>query len=88
MTEAEMLLVELGVAIDRAREKYHRERLGLVVEMGNELRKRREAAQMTLRELARQLEVSAPYLSDVEHGRRSLSSKLAEKADLILRGTR
>lgn len=42
--------------------------------LGQAIREAREK-QMTLRELARRLGVSAPYLSDVEHGRRSLSAE-------------
>jgi predicted transcriptional regulator len=85
MTEAEMRLVELGVAIERARKKYERERFELTVEFGTELRERREAKKMTLRALAEALDVTAPFLSDVEHGRRRLSIEHATKADEILR---
>lgn len=38
--------------------------------LGAELRRRREAVGMSLREVARQMEISAPYLSDMENGRR------------------
>lgn len=35
------------------------------------LRQTRIAARVTLREMARRMSFSAPYLSDVEHGRRT-----------------
>lgn len=40
---------------------------------GIELRNARGAAGMTLRQLGERVGLSAPFLSDVEHGRRSLS---------------
>ena len=45
--------------------------------VGDEIRKRREAAGMTLRSLARSIDVSPPFMSDVEHGRRT-TTKLTE----------
>lgn len=42
---------------------------------GAYIRQTRDAAKMTLRELARRLDVSAPFLSDVEHGRRMLGKQ-------------
>lgn len=41
--------------------------------LGDAIRERRAAARMTLRAVAKALGVSAPFLSDVEHGRRRLS---------------
>lgn len=43
------------------------------MEAGAALRRERKRKGLSLREAARQLEVSAPYLSDVELGRRWLS---------------
>ncbi len=43
---------------------------------GAEMRKFREAAGITARTVARRLEVSASYLSDLEHGRRRWTPKL------------
>ena len=40
------------------------------ITMGRKLRELREAAGISLRELAREAKVSAPFLSDVELGRR------------------
>jgi len=42
---------------------------------GAYIRNTRGAAKMSLRELARRLDVSAPFLSDVEHGRRFLGKQ-------------
>lgn len=45
--------------------------------VGDEIRIRREKAGMTLRALARAIDVSPPFMSDVEHGRRT-TTKLSE----------
>lgn len=42
------------------------------------VREARESKRVTLRQLAEMLGVSAPYLSDIEHGRRPVTEKLAE----------
>lgn len=47
---------------------------------GARIRSLREKAGMSLRELARQLDVSAPYVSDLELGRRSFSEELFARA--------
>lgn len=47
-------------------------------EIGGELRAMREAANVGLREAARRMKVSAPYVSDLEKGHRLWSSKLIE----------
>ena len=41
------------------------------LDLGQEIRRLRESKGITLRELARRVGVSAPFLSDLEHGRRS-----------------
>ena len=41
--------------------------------LGEAVRWSREQKRMTLRALARTMEISAPYLSDVEHNRRSMT---------------
>ena len=79
-----MALVKLGEAIEAARRKYQRERFDLMVKAGKELREKREAKKLTLRGMAKLLDVSAPFLHDVEHGRRHLSSDKADKAEQIL----
>lgn len=50
-----------------------------VLTLGEAIRYLRESRGMSLRELARHIGVSAPFLSDVEHNRRS-TDKLAEVA--------
>ena len=49
---------------------------------GEKLRELREDRRMTLRALARAADLSAPFLSDVEHGRRVPSP---EKIDVLAR---
>lgn len=49
---------------------------------GEKLRELREARRMTLRALATAADLSAPFLSDVEHGRRVPSP---EKIDVLAR---
>lgn len=44
----------------------------------NWLRERRRKAKVTLREVARRLEFSAPYISDIEHGRRRCTAKIQQ----------
>ncbi len=48
----------------------------LSVVNGAWLRLEREMAGLTLREMARRLEFSAPYICDVEHNRRACSPKI------------
>src|SRR5205085_4452783 len=50
--------------------------------LGDAVRRVREARQMTLRELATKIGVSAPFLSDVEHNRRR-TDKLGELAAVL-----
>ena len=45
--------------------------------------KRREAT-LSLREMSRRLKLSAPYVSDLELGRRNWSEKLEEKYQRVL----
>lgn len=52
---------------------------------GEFLKRKREEKQTSLRELARRLEVSAPFLSDVENNRRAplTEERLATLADVL-----
>lgn len=43
--------------------------------LGEQIRAGRDAKKMTLRALARAIGVSAPFMSDVEHGRRPLTEE-------------
>ncbi len=43
--------------------------------LGEFIREKREAAGLSLRELARRLEITAPFLSDIELGRRAPAEK-------------
>lgn len=55
------------------------------VTFGEYLKHKREERQMSLRELARKLELSAPFLSDVENNRRAplTEERLATLADVL-----
>lgn len=52
-------------------------------QVGAEIRKQRLARGMTLRFLASALEVSTPFLSDVERGRRGIRKHLPRIAQLF-----
>lgn len=52
-------------------------------QIGNAIRLARESAGMTLRALAAQLDLSAPFLSDVEHGRRNAVRWLPKIAAIV-----
>ncbi len=52
--------------------------------LGEQLRKAREDKRMTLRALARAMDVSAPFLSNVEHDRRSLTPERRTQAAAAL----
>lgn len=84
MTPIQKGLVFLARAMDEARRAETQERLKAMQDAGAALRIRREGKRMTLRALAEALDVSAPFLVDVEHGRRRLSEEHALKADDLL----
>ena len=46
--------------------------------LGAEMRRRREAKGFALREVARRLGISAPFLSDLELGRRNWTEELRD----------
>lgn len=48
-------------------------------EIGNALRENRKRKRISLREMAKRLGISAPYLSDIELGRRGISVSFYEK---------
>lgn len=77
-------LVTLANAMEQAKREEAAERAKAMMEAGTVLRTKREAAKMTLRAMAEALDVSPPFLSDVEHGRRRLSVEQAAKADAAL----
>jgi len=55
------------------------------INFGEYLKKKREEKQISLRELARRLKLSAPFLSDVENNRRAplTEERLATLADVL-----
>lgn len=52
--------------------------------LGAAIRWARQAPQVSLRALAEKLDVSAPYISDVEHDRRTMKRALVEKVADVL----
>lgn len=48
---------------------------------GSWLRRKRESAEVSLRQIARELKLSAVYLSDVERGKRHCTRKIARHYD-------
>jgi len=52
--------------------------------LGQKIRELREAKDLSLRELARKIEVSAAFLSDIELGRRYPSDKILDSISHIL----
>lgn len=52
--------------------------------MGGKIRDLREKAHISLRELARELDISAPFLSDIELGRRFPSEEVLAKLAMRL----
>lgn len=52
---------------------------------GQEMRKKRETAEKSLREVARRMDLSAAYVSDLELGRRAWSARLVKEYEAALR---
>lgn len=75
---------DLRAAIDREIEAEDFENLAkqarqdAISEVGKALRAVREYRGISLRECARQAKISAPFLSDIERGRRSMSDGTCE----------
>lgn len=68
-------LEKVGWSVDSAMEDYEKAK----AEVGKKIRGARQAKGFTLRELARKLELSAAFVSDVELGRRYPSQKTLDK---------
>lgn len=74
----------LRSAIDREVEAEEEEirvkqkRWDSIAEVGKAIKALREHKSLSLRECARQAKISAPYLSDIEKGRRSMSDGTCE----------
>lgn len=54
------------------------------VYQGHAARERRETAGLKLRQVARQLRVSAPFISDLENGRRLWTGPVAQRYQRFL----
>jgi transcriptional regulator with XRE-family HTH domain len=55
------------------------------VATGEQVRAARKAAGISLREMARRIEFSAPYLSDLENGRRNWNSEMLARYEQQIR---
>lgn len=53
--------------------------------LGQRIKERREELDLSLREFAKQLECSPPFVSDVEHGRRFPSEPMLEQMARLLK---
>lgn len=51
--------------------------------LGEEIRRLRIVKQITMRQFAKMIGVSVPFMSDVEHGRRSIRKRLLEVARIL-----
>jgi predicted transcriptional regulator len=73
------MIIELEHCIEQVKEKiaYEQERFS------KEMRVKREGLGHGLREWARMLNISAPYLSDIEKGRRNAPLHLRKKMEAI-----
>lgn len=65
---------------DALKTKWWNSHLELMRASGQEMRNQREQRNLSLRELARRLKITAPFLSDMELGRRFYSIEWVKKA--------
>lgn len=77
MTRQNEIMTKFEIAVESAKDAQRRGDLAY----GQWLRKRRREMCIPLRELARKLEVSAAFLSDVEFGKRHASMEMRVKLD-------
>lgn len=73
------------VQLEKERDYMKRREARLRVTMGQEMRKAREAAGLSLRETARRLSITAPFLSDMERGRRNATVKWVQKMSKLIK---
>lgn len=53
-------------------------------EMGQIIREKRQDKKVSLRDMAQAIRISAPFLSDIELGRRSPSKEVQDRIELFL----
>ena len=73
-------MVRLLGETDRITAEWRKKHDALLREVGQAMRDERERRRISLRELARRLDVSAPFLSDMERGNRKYSIEWCKKA--------
>lgn len=70
--------------LEKEQEQMDQQRRSVWREAGKRMREARETAQLSVRETAKRLGISAPYLSDMELGRRQPSIKWLEKLQQVI----
>src|SRR5512135_1518409 len=66
-------------------EQFRKERICTMVQVGAHMYLMRRDAGLSLRETARRLKISAPYLSDMEQGKRGQTIEWLKKLDAALK---
>lgn len=73
-------VISLMAGDDRETDRWRKLHQAMCSEAGSIMRRERMSAKLSLRELARRMKISAPYLSDMEHGKRRYSIEMAKRA--------
>ena len=87
MKDLDKIIKQLAT-LQRAENQAQRLRVSTLIDVGQSMRKHREHAKVSLRELARRLGCSAPFLSDMELGRRKYSIEWCRKTFALLNAKR
>ena len=77
-------LVRLLGESNRMTEAWRQQRDAILIEVGRVMRNERHGRKVSLRELARRLNVSAQFLSDMERGNRKYTLEWCHKATFAL----
>ena len=77
--------VRLLCDLQSSAEQFRKERICTMVEVGAHMYLMRRDAGLSLRETARRLKISAPYLSDMENGKRGQTIEWLKKLDAALK---
>lgn len=77
-------MVRLLGETDRITSEWRKKHDAILRQVGQSMRDERERRKISLRELARRLDVSAPHLSDMERGNRKYTIEWCKKAMLAM----
>jgi ribosome-binding protein aMBF1 (putative translation factor) len=77
--------VVLLLSLETELKQMENRRKAVWIEAGEEMRRVREASKLSLRETAKRLGISAPFLSDMELGRRHPSVNWLRKLEEVLK---